>query len=82
MLRNLIRANKIKSDLVVVFFMCFTALAIYFIAGAMNYGTYAVPLAVIITLVTTWVSYYYSDRIVLSMSKARPATEEEGPGVQ
>jgi heat shock protein HtpX len=47
-----------------------------------NLGRYSfVPVAAAswLALAMAWGSYYYSDRIVLSMSRARPVTKEEEP---
>ena len=36
-----------------------------------------IVIAIIFAFISTWGSYYYSDKIVLSLNKARPATKEE-----
>jgi len=62
------------------------ALVVLLLAGvAYVFGLYfelghwvAVP-ALLFALAMTWGSYYYSDKIVLSMSQAHPATREEEP---
>ena len=40
-------------------------------------GSISIVIAMIFAVATTWGSYYYSDKIVLSLNKARPATKEE-----
>jgi heat shock protein HtpX len=77
MIRNLIQANKTKSWLIVFFFMVFVIIAMYIIAYAMGYGQIALPFALLVSFLGTFFSYYYSDKIVLGMSGARPATHEE-----
>ena len=37
----------------------------------------SIIIAMIFSVFSTWGSYYYSDKIVLSLNKARPATKEE-----
>ena len=37
----------------------------------------SIVIALIFSIATAWGSYYYSDKIVLSLNKARPATKEE-----
>lgn len=44
-------------------------------------GSTGLVLAVIVSLVTNAVSYFYSDRIALRAMRARPVTEAELPGV-
>lgn len=66
--------------LMIVFIIFFTGLI--WAAGVYFDRDLAVPLAIIamvITFITTYASYYNSDKIVLSMSQARPATKEEFP---
>jgi heat shock protein HtpX len=72
--------NKRKSFLVVSFFVVFVAFATYFIASAMVYYLgYEVSwvgvsgIALIISGLTTFLGYYFSDRIILTISGARPA---------
>lgn len=73
-----INANKWKSVLLILVFMIMiTALGYLF-----SYETrfpYVLPLAVIIAIVTSVGSYYYSDTIVLQMSQARAVTKDEYP---
>ena len=73
-------SNKRKSTIVVIGFFLFVAVAVYFMSQA--FGIYLgyepgglgfAGIALIISGVSSFVSYYYSDRIVLSISKARPA---------
>ena len=37
----------------------------------------SIVIAMIFSFFSTWGSYYYSDKIVLNLNKARPATKEE-----
>lgn len=74
------RANKIKSGLVVAFFVIFVALAVYVLVRALGIYTGYEPgglgyigIALIISGVTSFISYYFSDQIVLGVSGARPA---------
>jgi len=50
------------------------AVGLYF-----DMGEGLVVAALIVALIMTWTSYYYSDRIVLSMSQAKPVTREQEP---
>ena len=44
---------------------------------ALDLGTMSIIIALIFSIASTWGSYYYSDKIVLRLNKARPATKEE-----
>lgn len=77
-------SNKFKSNLIVVFFAIFIGVSVYFISSAFAFYLGYEPsflgiagIAFIISGISTFVSYYFSDRIVLSISKARKATLQE-----
>ena len=72
-----IKRNKMKSWIIVLLFLFFIALIIYYICMALDLGKTSIIIAMIFAIVSTWGSYYYSDKIVLSLNKARPATKEE-----
>lgn len=72
--------NKFKSTVVVLGFFVFIAVSLYFISQALGYylgyeaGSIGyLGLALIISGLTSFASYYYSDKIVLTISGARPA---------
>ena len=44
---------------------------------ALDLGPTSILIALIFSIASTWGSYYYSDKIVLTLNKARPATKEE-----
>ena len=73
-------ANRTKSFLVVAGFFLFVLVAIYFISQAMAYyfgyepgGLGSVGLAFIVSGAMSFGSYWWSDKIVLGLSGARPA---------
>jgi heat shock protein HtpX len=73
-------ANKIRSAVIVLIFFIFVTLAVYILTNAfgvyMGYqpgGLGFFGIALIISGITSFLSYYYSDRIVLTISGARPA---------
>ena len=72
-----IKKNKTKSWLIIFAFLIFIALIIYYICMALDLGAMSIVIAMIFSILSTWCSYYYSDKIVLSLNKARPATKEE-----
>jgi len=79
-----ISANKRKSVLIVIFFILFITLAVYFISqGLAVYLGYEpgslglVGMALIISGLMSLGGYYFSDKIVLSISGARPADRKK-----
>lgn len=72
-----IRKNKIESGVIIGIFIIVITLIVYYICNALNLGTLSIVIALIFSIATAWGSYYYSDKIVLSMNRARPATKEE-----
>ena len=72
--------NKIKSAVIVLFFFLFIGLAMYFITQAMGIymgyepgGLGYLGLALIISGISSFSGYYFSDKIILGISGARPA---------
>ena len=72
-----IKRNKMKSCFIILLFLAFIAVIVYYICMALDLGKTSIVIAMIFAIISTWGSYYYSDRIVLSLNKARPATREE-----
>ena len=72
-----IRKNKIESMAIVFTFIAIITLILYYIFMALDFGSTAIVIALIFSIGSAWGSYYYSDKIILSMNKARPATREE-----
>ena len=82
-----IAKNRAKTILIIIGFVFFLSLIGYFVGMYFDYrygmGTaYSVALmviALIIALFASFGSYYFSDRIVLSMTGARPVSREDDP---
>lgn len=72
-----IKRNKIKSGFIVIGFVLVITLIIYYICMAFDLGVFSIVIALIVSILTAWASYYNSDKIVLKLNKARPATHEE-----
>lgn len=72
-----IRRNKIKSWLIVLLFILVITLIIYYVCYALDFGPVSIIIALVFSIASAWGSYYYSDKIVLSLNNARPATKEE-----
>lgn len=73
-----IKRNKLKSGFIVSIFILIVTLIIYYICMALDFsGPFAIFIALTFSILTSFVSYYNSDKIILSVTKARPANEEE-----
>lgn len=73
-----IKKNKLKSGIIVSGFIIMITLIVYYIAMALDFsGPAAIAIALFFSIITTFASYYNSDKIILSVTKARPATENE-----
>ncbi len=73
-----IKKNKIKSSLIVSGFIIVITLIIYYISMACDIsGPMAITIAMLFSIITAFASYYNSDKIILSVTKARPANGEE-----
>jgi len=77
-------ANKIKSGIVIVLFVVFVFVAAYVLTNALGYYMDYQPggfgyfgVALIISGISSFISYYYSDKIILGISGARLATPTE-----
>jgi len=77
-------ANRTKSAVVVVGFFVFFALVVWVLSSAMGYyfgyepgGLGMVGIALILSGLMSLGGYYYSDKIVLSISNAKPADRSE-----
>ncbi len=78
------RANKIKSSVVVFGFVIFVALTVYILSRALGYywgyetgGLGIAGFALIISGFISYGSYYFSDQIVLTISKAKEAKRKD-----
>jgi len=74
-----ITRNKFKSAALVAFFMLLMLAVGWAFAFYTDSGLFGLVLALIVVFVATWGSYWYSDRIVLSMSRARPVDRNTEP---
>ena len=72
-----IKNNKIKTGIIVTIFILAITFIVYYICMAFDLGYFSIIIALVFSIVSAWSSYYYSDRIILSLNHARPATPEE-----
>lgn len=71
--------NKLKSVALIMFFMVLVLAVGWAAAYLLDWGPAGLILAAIAAFAMTFGSYWYSDRIVLSMSRARPVDRDIEP---
>lgn len=69
--------NKRRSALVIIFFGIFVALTVYVLGRAFGYGPSFIGAALIFSGISSFLGYWYSDKIILGISGARKATKQE-----
>lgn len=74
-----ISSNKWRTWIIMTLFIAFISTVFYIFGQASGYGLSYVGIALIISGITTWISYYYSDKVILSMSKARAIEKKDHP---
>lgn len=72
-----IKKNKIKTGAIISIFILIISLITYYICMAFDLGYMSIIIALLFSIGSAFLSYYNCDKIVLSMNRARPATEEE-----
>jgi heat shock protein HtpX len=74
-----ISSNKWKSGILVFLFVAFVIFLGWIFGETTAWGPYATALAVIVASVGALVSWYNSDKMVLAISRARPADKSQYP---
>lgn len=74
-----ISSNKTKTLLIVVLFVLFVTTVIYIYAKAAGFGFGIVGIALIISGLMSFGSYYYSDKMILALSGAKQIKKENNP---
>lgn len=77
MILKAVRDNKIESFFIVLGFIFIVTLIVYFICYYLDLGPYSLIIALAFSIGTSFISYYNSDKIILSLNNARPANEEQ-----
>lgn len=72
-MQNIINQNKFKTALIVAIIFAILSLVVYFICNLAGIGEYAVTVALLFSTISSFVSYWFSAKIVLKMNKAKPA---------
>jgi len=72
-IQSSIRSNITKTYVIITLFIAFVVLIGYVMGQALGYGDSFMWIAVVFAVISSFVSYYWSDKLVLAMSGARPA---------
>jgi len=72
-----VSANKARSFVIIGAFIAFIIATAYLITYAFNLGDSFLIYAVIFSFISSSVSFFWGDQIVLSLNQARPATRQE-----
>lgn len=75
-IQSQITSNKTKTFVIMTGFIVFVVLVSYVLGVSLGYGTSWMWAAVIFSVVSSFVSYYWGDKMVLAMSGARPANRK------
>ncbi|MDR0931207.1 MAG: M48 family metallopeptidase [Clostridiales bacterium] len=71
-----VQKNKRRTYFIATLCFVFLGVVVYFIAEFSGLGNIAIPIAVLVAICSTFFSYFFSDKIVLASSHAKPADEE------
>jgi len=74
-----ISSNKLRSAALIVIFVLLIALIGYVFGQVTDWGYVGLVLALVVAFLMSWGSYWYSDKIVLSISRARPVDRDVEP---
>ena len=69
--------NKIRSGIIVSLFIVFIGIVAYIITYSLNLDYSFLVIALIFSIFSSSASYFWGDKIVLSLNQARPATRKE-----
>ncbi|MFA5749624.1 MAG: M48 family metalloprotease [Candidatus Shapirobacteria bacterium] len=72
-----ITRNKIRSSFIIGFFVVFVILIAYLITISFNLDNSFLIVAIIFSIFSSGASYFWGDKLVLTLNQARPATRKE-----
>ena len=72
-----ISANKQKTFALLTFFLVFVIGLGYVFSRVYPEYTWILPVAVIFAVGSSWINYFYSDKIVLAISRAREVKKSD-----
>lgn len=65
--------NRIKTAIIIGIIFSLLSVVVYYISYALGFGKYAIVISLCISTLTSFFSYWNSDKIVLKMNRAYPA---------
>ncbi|EKD32108.1 MAG: hypothetical protein ACD_77C00175G0001, partial [uncultured bacterium] len=68
-----IQSNITKTYIIMSIFVAFVVIVAYVLGQALGYGNSFMWIAVSLSVFSSFASYYWGDKIVLALSRARPA---------
>ncbi len=71
-----VSGNKVKTYLIMFFFVAFVSFFFYLIGKNLGDSTFYLIFGLVFSLISSVGSFYYSDKIVLAMSGAKPADKK------
>jgi heat shock protein HtpX len=71
--------NKLKSLVIITLFVAFITTAVYIYGKSLGYGLSYAGIALIISGLMGFLSYYYSDKMILGMSGAKQIKKSDNP---
>lgn len=74
-----ISQNKLKTWLIIFLFIIFITTLLYIFGKASGYGLSYMGIGLIFAGIMSFVSYYYSDKIVLGLSNAKRIEKQDSP---
>lgn len=74
-----ISTNKTKTWLIIILFVLFITTTLFIYGKASGYGLSFAGIGLVISGIITFASYYYSDKMILAMSKAREIQKKDNP---
>lgn len=73
-----VKKNKMKTGFIISGFILIITLILYYLCMAFDFSApTAIFVALLFSILSCWATYYNSDKIILAVSNARPATVEE-----
>ena len=72
-----IQGNVTKTYLIMSAFVAFVVIVAYVLGVSLGYGTSFMWIAVLFSVVSSFASYYWGDKMVLAMSGAKPANRKQ-----
>src|SRR3989338_2382275 len=76
---NQITTNKRKTWALITVFLIFIIGLGFVFSRAIPEYSFILPAAVIFSVISSWISYFYSDKIVLAISRAKEIKKADNP---